>query len=43
MSSRGMRVPVGLPGEQRKVSLMGLGVLDASEMTRLICEEVDGQ
>lgn len=36
MEASGMRVPVGLPGEQRKMSLMGLGVAAASETTLLI-------
>jgi len=31
-----MRVPVGFPGEQRKVSLIGFGVLAASDSVRLI-------
>lgn len=37
MSSSGIKVPVGLPGEQRKVSLMGFGVAAAAERVALIC------
>jgi hypothetical protein len=36
MSSSEMRVPVGLPGEQRKTSLIGFGVDAASDRVRLI-------
>ena len=32
-----MSVPVGFPGEQRKVSLIGFGELAASDKVLLIC------
>lgn len=38
MSSSGMRVPVGLPGEHRNVSLIGRSLRAASDSVRLICE-----